>query len=129
MRKAPILLAGLLLAGAGEAQDLSGGGYVDLRLVTSGSERAAIDGGPGKTRYGDDGTAVHLAEAALYGTVRLTEDVLVFADLRYEPSQHTAVDLVESYIRYRPISLSAWRWSIKAGAFFPPISEENSAPG
>jgi len=125
----PLLLAGLLVAGAGRAQDLSGGGYLDVRLVNTGSERAPVDGGPGKTRYGDDGTALHLAEAALYGNLQLTEDVLVFADLRYEPSQRTAVDLIESYVRYRPLSLSPWRWSVKAGAFFPPVSEENTSPG
>src|SRR5579859_4688017 len=129
MRKAAILLAASMLAGAAAGQDLSGGGYLDLRLVNSGGERAAIDGGLGKTRYGDDGNAIHLAEAALYGTVQLSEDLLIFADLRYEPSQRTAVDLLESYIRYRPLSLSPWRWSVKAGAFFPPISEENTAPG
>lgn len=129
MKKAFVLLAASLLAGTSKAQDLSGGGYIDVRLVNSGPERAAIDGGPGKTRYGDDGNAVHLAEAALYGNAQLTEDLLVFADLRYEPSQRTAVDLLESYIRYRPLSLSPWRWSIKAGAFFPPVSEENTAPG
>ena len=125
----PVLVAGLSVGGAGRAQDLSGGGYLDMRLVNTGPERAAIDGGPGKTRYGDDGTAFHLAEAALYGNLQLTEDVLVFADLRYEPSQRTAVDLLEGYVRYRPLSLSPWRWSVKAGAFFPPISEENTAPG
>jgi hypothetical protein len=129
MRKAAILLAACMLAGGAGAQDLSAGGYIDLRLVNSGGERAALDGGPGKTRYGDDGNAVHLAEAALYGNLQLTEDLLVFADLRYEPSQRTAVDLLESYIRYRPLSLSPWRWSVKAGAFFPPVSEENTAPG
>ncbi len=129
MKRLLTLSAALLLAGACQAQDVSGVGYIDLRLVDSGGERAAIDGGPGKTRYGDDGTAFHLAEAALYGNLQLAEDLLVFADLRYEPSQRTAVDLLESYIRYRPVSLSPWRWSIKAGAFFPPVSEENTAPG
>jgi len=39
------------------------------------------------------------------------------------------VDLLESYVRYRPLSMSPWRWSVKAGAFFPPVSEENTAPG
>jgi len=125
----PLLMAGLLVAGPGKGQDISGGGYLDLRLANSGSERAAVDGGPGKTRFGDGGTAFHLAEAAAYGNVQLTEDVLLYGDLRYEPSQRTAVDLVESYLRYRPVSLTPWRWSIKAGAFFPPISEENTAPG
>ena len=124
-----LLMAGLLVAGAGRAQDLSGGGYIDLRMVNSGSERAAIDGGPGKTRFGDDGTAFHLAEATLYGNLQVTEDVLAYADLRYEPSQRTPVDLIESYLRYRPVSHTPWRWSVKAGAFFPPISEENTAPG
>jgi len=124
-----LMVLGLMAVQAGQGQDLSGGGYIDLRLSNSGSERAPVDGGSGKTRYGDDGTAFHLAEAALYGRVQLTEDVLVYADLRYEPSQRTAVDLVESYVRYRPVSLSPWRWSVKAGAFFPPVSEENAAPG
>lgn len=125
----PLLLVVSLAAGPGRGQDVSGGGYLDLRLSNSGAERAGVDGGPGKTRFGDDGTAVHLAEIALYGNLQLTEDLMGFADLRYEPSQRTAVDLVESYLRYRPISLTPWRWSVKAGAFFPPISEENTAPG
>src|SRR5258705_9405197 len=30
---------------------------------------------------------------------------------------------------YRPVSTSAFRWSIKAGAFFPPISLENTEIG
>jgi len=122
-------IATLLAAGPGRGQDLSGGGYLDLRLANSGDERAAVDGGLGKTRFGDDGTGFHLAEAALYGNLQLTEDLLGYADVRYEPSQRTAVDLIESYVRYRPVSLSPWRWSVKAGAFFPPVSEENTAPG
>jgi hypothetical protein len=125
----PLLLVVSLAAGPGRGQDVSGGGYLDLRLSNSGAERAAVDGGLGKTRFGDDGTAIHLAEVALYGNVQITEDLLGFADLRYEPSQRTAVDLIESYLRYRPVSLTPWRWSVKAGAFFPPISEENTAPG
>jgi len=132
MRAASLLVAASLLGGAAGAQDLSGGGYVDLRFSNNSAERAAIDGGLGKTRYGgngSDGNSFHLAEAALYGNAQLTEDLLVFADIRYEPSQRTAVDLLESYIRYRPLSMSRWRWSVKAGAFFPPVSEENTAPG
>jgi hypothetical protein len=117
------------LPAAVAAQDLTGGGALDFRLTNSGAERAQIDGGLGKTRYGDNGTGVHLAEATLYGTAQITEDLMMFADLRYEPSQRSAVDLVEAYVRYRPLSLSPWRWSVKAGAFFPPVSEENTSPG
>lgn len=131
MRAAPLLIAAMMagLAPVVRAQDFTGGGYLDFRLTDGGPERAAIDGGLGKTRYGDDGTALHLAEATLYGTAQLTEDIMMFGDLRYEPSQRSAVDLIEAYIRYRPLSLSPWRWSVKAGAFFPPISEENTSVG
>ena len=131
MRASPLLIAAMAawLPGAVRAQDVTGGGFVDFRLSNSGAERAPIDGGSGKTRFGDDGNALHLAEATLYGTAQLSEDIILFGDLRYEPSQRSAVDLIEAYLRYRPLSLSPWRWSVKAGAFFPPISEENSSAG
>ena len=131
MRIAPLLIAAVVagLPAAVSAQDLTGGGYLDLRLTNSGAERTQVDGGLGKTRFGDDGTGAHLAEAALYGRAQITEDIMMFADLRYEPSQRTAVDLIEGYVRYRPLSLSRWRWSVTAGAFFPPVSEENTAAG
>jgi hypothetical protein len=32
-------------------------------------------------------------------------------------------------MRYRPVSITPWRWSVKAGAFFPPFSLENSEVG
>jgi hypothetical protein len=32
-------------------------------------------------------------------------------------------------VRYRPVSTTAWRWSVKAGAFFPPVSLENDEIG
>src|SRR5262249_39821269 len=49
--------------------------------------------------------------------------------LRVEDYQKTFVDVMEAYVRYRPVSTNAWRWSIKAGAFFPPISLENTEVG
>jgi hypothetical protein len=39
------------------------------------------------------------------------------------------VDVIDAYVRYRPVSLTPWRWSVRAGAFFPPISLENTGIG
>ena len=41
----------------------------------------------------------------------------------------TFIDFTEAYLRYRPVSLSRWRWSVQAGAFFPPVSLENTDIG
>jgi len=119
----------LLAAGAANAQDVSGGGYVDLRATANSRQVAATQGGLGPFRYGGGDDEFRLADVNLWGTALLSEDILVYADVNYDPRQHSAVDLTESYIRYRPLSLSPWRWSIRAGAFFPPISMENTGPG
>lgn len=133
MKALPLTAAlfGLCVGGAG-AQDFSGGGFADLRATFNSPQLAPIDGGLGTLRYGGDGQqdahALRLADANLYGTALLTEDLLVYGDVKYDPNQHTAVDIVESYLRYRPIAMSPWRWSVKFGAFFPPISMENTGP-
>ena len=119
----------LTFAAAAGAQDISTGGFADIRGTVNSQQTAAVQGGLGKFRYGGDDSELRLADVNLFGTALLSEDILVYADLNYDPRQHTAVDLQEGYIRYRPLSLSPWRWSIKAGAFFPPISMENTGPG
>ena len=48
-----------------------------------------------------------------------------FTTLRVAPDQHAPFDILEAYGRYQPISTRDWLWSIKLGAFFPPISLEN----
>lgn len=46
-----------------------------------------------------------------------------------EPEQRTFVDVLETYVRYRPNSITPLRWSVKVGAFFSPISLENTEIG
>ena len=111
------------------AQEFSAGGYADFRLGADSAQKSALDGGFGKLRYSGDGTGGHLAEAALYGRVQLTSEISAHVELRHDPDQRTPVDLMEAYLRYRPVSLSPWRWTVKAGAFYPPVSLENTAPG
>jgi hypothetical protein len=54
---------------------------------------------------------------------------MALAVVRIEPEQRTFFDFLEAYVRYRPVSTTAWRWSVKAGAFFPPVSLENTELG
>ena len=126
-------VAALLLfwiAGQAAGQDYQLHGFADFRVDSRPSERSFLSGGLDKLRYrGSGGATADLGQLSLIGDALLTPELGVYAHLRYAPDQASVVDLVESYIRYRPVSTTRWRWSVKLGAFFPPISLENDAIG
>ncbi len=131
------LCFGLLAVFAGltetaRAQEVSLSGRLDFRLVAPSGEDSNFDGGLGKFRWGNGrGSPVlpDLGGAILRGSVLLTPELRAVADIRYDPRQKTAVDLLDAYVRWRPVSTTNWRWSVKLGAFFAPISLENTGIG
>ena len=127
------LLLLLLLAGLNapaQAQiDFGASGYIDLRLVAPADERSWLQGGLSKTRYGKGDSNFQFAGAVGQGYVLLTPEILAVVVGRIEPEQRTFFDALEAYVRYRPVSTSAVRWSIKGGAFFAPFSLENTELG
>jgi hypothetical protein len=110
------------------AQDFQAHGFADLRVVSADAETSWTHGGLGKTRYGDS-DGLRVGGAALSAIWQARPDLLVAADLRYQPQYRSTVAVIEAFARYRPVSTNAWRWSLKAGEFFPPISLENDAIG
>lgn len=111
------------------AQDFQVHGYADLRLVAAADATSWMRGGLAKTNYGSHDDGAHFAAFALTATWQATPDLLVVTDLHHQAQDHAAVSLVEAFARYRPVSTDAWRWSIKAGEFFAPISLENDGVG
>jgi hypothetical protein len=126
-----LLAAGAALALAGEARavDFSANGYLDCRLVARADARSFADGGLGKTRFGGGGTDASCVQAGLSATAVLTPSLFAQAELQYQTSDTNSVSLLEAYLRYRPVSITPLRWSVKVGAFFPPVSLENDAIG
>ena len=106
-------------------------GYADLRLVLPSDQREWTEGGLGKLRYGNANRnpEIRIGEIFVEGHVQFGGSLLAVATARFEPTQKTAIDFTEIYLRYRPVSLSPWRWSVRAGAFFPPVSLENTDIG
>ncbi|MBV9570482.1 MAG: hypothetical protein JO056_04490 [Alphaproteobacteria bacterium] len=126
------ILSLLLCVTAGPASaeiDYGASGYIDIRLVSPADETSWLQGGLGKTRFGKGDSGVQFGEAVGQGYVMLMPELLALTVLRIEPEQRTFVDALEAYLRYRPVSTSAWRWSIKGGAFFAPFSLENTEVG
>jgi len=128
-----LLGALILISSTAMAQEMHVEGYADFRFLSAGPPDSFLDGGVGKLRFGqgegDQAQQFQFAEASMAATLLLTGDVLAYANIRYDSRQRTALDALEAYARYRPVSVSRWRWSVKAGAFFPPISLENTGIG
>ena len=133
MKTGPVLAVGVLLALTGQvaAMDFSVDAYADLRLVAPAGERSWVDGGLGKFRFGASQPSPNFrfAEAVGQATLAVTDDLHAVASLRIEPEQRSGIDVLESYVAWRPQAMGDWRWAVKAGAFFPPVSLENSDLG
>lgn len=113
-----------LLARSAQAQSVDVEGYLDLRVAEPADETSWLDGGLGKTRFGEGDDAVS-GGAALSVAFQITPALRASATAQYQPELPKSVDLTEAWIRYRPVSTTPWRWSVQAGAFFPPISLEH----
>jgi hypothetical protein len=125
-------LGALLLAlGAipAAAQDFSLHGMVDARAVSAPEETSWVDGGLGKTRFGGDDRALQFGSGVLVGSAQVTPSLLLTSTVQYVTTGGGEFSALEAYLRYRPVSTTPWRWSVKAGEFFPPISLENEGIG
>lgn len=133
------LLALLLSAGHGFCHAAAAGtdvgfpavdfhALLDVRAIAADAEPSWLDGDLGKTRYGagDDTARLRLAEAALIAVPRFNWSTSGYLYLKADPEQVHGVDVVEGYLAYQPVSTSAWRLRGKLGAFYPPISLENT---
>jgi hypothetical protein len=129
MKKLLPLLICALAQPASAQIEYGASGYLDLRLVSPDDEVSWLQGGLGKTRYGNGDSAAQFAAAVGQGYVLLTPEVMAVTVLRIEPEQRTFLEALEAYVRYRPVSTNAWRWSVKGGAFFAPFSLENTELG
>jgi hypothetical protein len=120
-----------LIGGAADAAaaDFHFDAYADARLVLPPKTDSYMDGALGKLRYGDDDGTFHLSDVIGQARVQIVPELMASATARINTEYGPALDLLEAYVRYRPVSTNEWRWSVKAGAFFPPGSLENDQLG
>lgn len=122
------------LAQAESEQNWRWHSFVDLRLVATDNEASQFDNGTGKLRYGGDAKnkkqyLITLGELALLGSYRFDWAWSGHFYFKADDEQQTLIDPVEVYLKYKPVPQSRWRSEIRAGMFFPELSQENVAPG
>jgi hypothetical protein len=128
------LFAAILLLGAplaASAQEFSANGLLDLGVVVPSHEKTWIKGGFGKLDNGGGGAQgpAFVGQGLADLRLQLDPSIGVFARVRAAPDQHAPFDVIEAYGRYQPVSTRDWLWSVKFGAFFPPVSLENESVG
>ena len=123
-------IAAMAAAGDAQAQAVAPQwhGYAELRAGAADGERSWLDGGLGKARFGDDAPALRPA-AALAMAWQLAPAWLASAEVQYQDGQRRPFGVLEAWVRVRPVSTTPWRWSLRLGAFFPPVSLENDGIG
>jgi hypothetical protein len=130
MKRAPAWLLWMAAwpAAAG-AQDFHVQGFLEARVPFGDfEERSGTEGGLGKARFGEDDDRFAPA-GALSLSWQISSSWLAVADLQAQPQTSPELGVLAAYLRWRPVSTSAWRGSVRVGAFFPPISLENDGIG
>jgi hypothetical protein len=126
----PVLLG---LAAAGRAHLCLGADWelsLDARLVSSNAEPSFMEGGLGTTRFSSNDEGLELGRARLAVTQQFGELWSVHLDASvYDDRDRSPVGVTEAYLQFRPYPFAGYRFRLKAGAFYPPISLENRAAG
>ena len=127
-RAAAVTLALLLLTATARATDWEVS--LDTRLVNSDAAPPFMDGGLGTVRFGRDDTGLQLGRARLALTQQLGELWSAHLDVSaWDNQDRSPVGATEAYLQFRPYPRAGYRFRLKAGAFYPPVSLENRAPG
>ncbi|RUL70885.1 hypothetical protein [Dyella choica] len=111
------------------AQDTDLHAYADERLVAAPDDASWTRGGFGKARYGDGKTHFHFGGGAVLAAAQITPELLALGQVQYQTSGHSGFSVLEAWLRYRPVSTTPWRWSLRAGVLFAPVSMENDGIG
>ena len=125
------ILAGMLVMWAphAAADDVALHGLLDLRVVAPGGEPNWMDGGLGKLRWGGSDAAVQLGGAALVLDAPFAPAWFGRATAQVQADDGATLELLEAWVRWRPVSTGRWRHAAKAGLFFPPVSLEHEGVG
>jgi hypothetical protein len=103
---------------------------LDTRLVTSDAYPSFMDGGLGTVRFGSDDSGIKLGRARLAVTQPLGQLFSAHLDASvFDDKDRSALGVTEAYLLFRPYPRAGYRFRMKAGGFYPPVSLENRSSG
>lgn len=102
----------------------------DVRLVAGDAEVSWLQGGYGKTRFGEGDSTVEpvFAEALVAWSPRFTAEISAVVSGEIQDGQDQFIDVSEAYLTWRAPPVGRFRLSGRAGLYFPLISLEHDGP-
>lgn len=124
------LLATLLAAWGTTARATDWELSLDARGVSSDAAHSFMAGGFGTTRFGSDDDGLQLGRARFAITQPIGDVWSVHLDASmYDNLGPSPLGVTEAFILFRPYPRAGYRFRLKAGGFYPPVSLENRAAG
>jgi hypothetical protein len=102
----------------------------DISLVDTSGHPAWTSGSAGKLRYDEDSDGLTISRFFADYHYRLADtlDAVVMVEA-YDDDIGAGIDFTQAYLEWRPLTLSANRYRLKLGGFYPQLSLENRGPG
>jgi hypothetical protein len=103
---------------------------LDARLVSSDAQDSAADAGLRSVRFDSKESGLQLGRARLALDQDLGQTWTIHLDASaWGDDPHDPIDMTEAYAQWRPYPFEGYRFRLRAGAFYSPISLENRASG
>ena len=99
-------------------------GLLEIRGVSSNSERSWTDEGLGKLRYDRNADGLRLGQAILSANLDLTDSLTASIVATAGDDRRNVVDITEAWVAWNPVPTGPWKTRVKAGVFFPQTSIE-----
>ena len=99
-------------------------GLLDLRLISTDSERSWVGAGLDKTRFDRGSSAFRLGQAVLRVDGDLAPAFSASAVISASDDRRGLLDVNEAWVAWNPVPGSPWKTRVRAGAFFPATSLE-----
>jgi len=132
-----LILIGIICAAAAEAgTDLVSPqtiqAWADVRAVAAGGERGWLDDGFGKLRYSHE-SRLDLAQAAVLWMPRFSDSLTAHVLVQDVPDAAHPFGVEEAFVKWKPLPVQTpaglYRFTVRAGQMFPPVSMEHDGPG
>lgn len=104
-------------------------GLLGLRAVAGFDGVSWLDGGFDRGRFGEDDEALVPGSALLEYEGRFARVWSGHLTVAAYGDRGLGIDFTEAYVAYSPVPRSAWKWRARGGAFYPPVSLENTGVG
>ncbi|HEX5046350.1 MAG TPA: hypothetical protein VFX89_04455, partial [Gammaproteobacteria bacterium] len=103
---------------------------VDAGYVAAHSDMGSwLDDGLGKLRYSEDEDGLNASRVFLEYRGRITPTLSTTIVADYLDDASAGLDLTEAFLEWRPVPKSKNQHKVRGGAFYPPLSLENSETG